>query len=591
MQLAIAATVLASTSIQQVSGSYFHPERQKRLAQQSHHESAALHFTTAQQPQYNNDLQQLRRGNGIVKMPSTGITFNSQNEKQNQPQQSLVSDRKTKGRRRVLGKLINTDELAPKNHMECYPNSVVHRQVINDDYEKNEMMMIDTADIGILSCGVGRYCRESKDSSLGGWCVPLETSRRQRRKTLEMNNKKTPLGGNKVAVERESNVVPGGSSPTLFETITSACETTDYCDCSGFDNEGLAGTVVCTNNGNYCSTTANHCEEDVELCYTITSTLDVISLDEYTYTECIQYTKPYHQKVCTTYDTAVPTSCSVEFNNERCQSCETQLRFHVDTYERNSIEYTYSYNQRCFEFDCTNVAGGKSGNNCDRDIAPIGYNAVFGEDCEKCLICGLGYRMTAGDALFDFPVIGEYRCDGVDLASILGFFDREFCPMMQEAAFGPCGCEPIFYDTQTIDGRLVASIFPSDTPSSVPSGKPSIFPSDSPSAVPSWVPSAIPSDTPFAVPSGVPSIFPSDFPSKVPSWVPSAIPSDIPPESLPPYLATLAPDMDYVGVPCYICGDKDAEFLYPDAWLILPEGVSKCRDFANKALGNVFSED
>jgi hypothetical protein len=528
---------------------------------------------------------------------------------------------KTRGTHGSSGQLKNAEKVAASapwygddHQKECDPKH--HQQGSGTDSETNDdasAIAMDDGDVGILACGVGLYCQESAASSLGGVCMSLDTSHQRR---AAGKHGKHPLGGNRQ------------SSPSLIDTVTRACMMTEYCDCSGFDLEKLEGTIDCTSFDNYCSKSVNYCDEEVELCFTVTTTLVVSGPDGFTYSECILYTKPYQQKVCTTYDTATPSSCNLEFNNEMCQSCETELRSYEDTYDYNGTTYTYSYNQRCFEFDCATTEGaGHLGNSCDRDVATIGYNIVFGDDCSRCLICGLGYQMTTRDVVADFPVVGEYRCDGLELASILGFFDRQTCPQIQETAFGPCGCEPIFYDTVLLGEEpnepivtlspSPSFLIPSASPSRSRSASPLTAATPNPSAVSSVVPSTLPSPVPTASPSrpsstspstaasASPSVSssasPSTIPSAIPSLVPSASPSLLPsiylsrtdstsPAADQSEAPSTAPVMDNA-VPCYICGSKDATFVDPNAWIILPDGISKCDEIAQKALASFFSEE
>jgi hypothetical protein len=163
------------------------------------------------------------------------------------------------------------------------------------------------------------------------------------------------------------------------------------------------------------------------------------------------YTKPYQQRVCEKFESKDASSCAIDFNNNMCQSCKTEVRTYEDEYEYNGNSYMYTYQQRCFQFDCTDNEGGHSGNTCDRNVATIQYNIVFGDDCARCLACGVGFKMTQPENSGDFPVVGQYQCSGLELGSILGYFDRSLCNQIQAATFETCGCEPLFYDPDFVD--------------------------------------------------------------------------------------------------------------------------------------------
>ena len=267
----------------------------------------------------------------------------------------------------------------------------------------------------------------------------------------------------------------------LWTELSLYCNVIDEynkCDCGDFDFEAINGTIQCTysasDGSDICETTLNNCGEPVEICYRQSISFEAAGPEDYSYTYCQTYTKPYQQHVCTTFnhgdeyymedievDNSTSTyfesaasssmTCSVQFNDMECNSCSTLL----ETTERtafnpftNETEVLSIYEERCFLIDCSNT-GDKENivNTCDSGLpTTLKETVIFGDDCSRCQPCGLGYQIENLDAVGYFPLIGEYQCSGLGLAAKIGFFDRKLCPEIQEKTAEYCGCEPLFFD-------------------------------------------------------------------------------------------------------------------------------------------------
>lgn len=85
--------------------------------------------------------------------------------------------------------------------------------------------MKEEPDVGILSCGVGKHCIESSESSLGGFCVGKDDDN--------------------MAIDRTLQVV---GNKTVFDLAYDLCYTTKLshysCDCN-IDLEAKSGTLSC----------------------------------------------------------------------------------------------------------------------------------------------------------------------------------------------------------------------------------------------------------------------------------------------------------------------------------------------------------
>ena len=387
-----------------------------------------------------------------------------------------------------------------------------------------------------------------------------------------------------------------------------ASSSSSFCDCSNFDFEKTAGIIECgTRRGadetlmtnqegdiidyGYCSKTMNHCEEDVEICYRETIHLEAFGPGDYYYKSCTAYLKPYQQHVCTTFtsssaaasqrtwfgkvsddnddDEVVASSseddikyyeesCKVTFNNEKCKSCEVEIRQYENIiFNEMTNQYEISsdaYENRCFQIDCSNDNNTFLGanqnrdmhilNTCDRPIPTIKYNVVFGDDCERCPPCGLGYYMTPKNSTNrltgKFPVIGEYKCTGMELGAMAGYFDRKECQEIQTNTEKYCDCKPIFFDPSLLlvlannkDGGCSKSSRtnkPTNNPTH--SEEPSDYPtqSESPSELPtqSNEPSEFPTKSEEPSDNPTQSEEPSEFPTQ------NEEPSEEPSESYPP---------------------------------------------------------
>ena len=268
---------------------------------------------------------------------------------------------------------------------------------------------------------------------------------------------------------------------TVLDELRLYCDVIDEnnkCDCGNFDFEAINGTIQCTysasDGSDICQTTLNYCGEPVEICYRQSISFEAAGPEDYSYTYCQTYTKPYQQHVCTTFnhvdeyymedievDNSTSTyfesaasssmTCSVQFNDMECNSCSTLVK----TTERtafnpftNETEVLSIYEERCFLIDCSNT-GDKENivNTCDSGLpTTLKETVIFGDDCSRCQPCGLGYQIENLDAVGYFPLIGEYQCSGLGLAAKIGFFDRKLCPEIQEKTAEYCGCEPLFFD-------------------------------------------------------------------------------------------------------------------------------------------------
>jgi hypothetical protein len=200
----------------------------------------------------------------------------------------------------------------------------------------------DELDIGILSCGSAGHqhsCKESEESSLGGFCI------------VEAEGA--------LSVSRALQI-----DPTSF-----LCDPNDEdyiegfnCDCDGVDSDTFTGTITCIPYDRCCVDAG-----DSSFCVPVT--IDV-TFDEGLQTEildCYAFTSPYEKSGCysTIYDDDGGGTCVQTVNNEECSSCEL-------------VNFQNPFNPPCHSFDCTNtdVDEAQVGSTCE-GVHPLPIVELF----------------------------------------------------------------------------------------------------------------------------------------------------------------------------------------------------------------------
>jgi hypothetical protein len=222
---------------------------------------------------------------------------------------------KQKERGRKLKNLANSVVLEKAPHEECNP--------------KASSVPNGTADIGILSCGSGRYCVESEESTLGGFCVDDHHSFVSR-----------SLQGN----------------TTVIENMAYACQNTatNGCTCTGVDVASYTGSITCPY-GQYCVDAPNVCGDNVTVCYSSEYSLSVSAPDTGTAERCYSFTEPTSFSYCYKLFAAVAeaATCEMQIDGALCSTC------------------TYNTTDGCKIFDCTNTPFEYGGNSCDYSVPEL----------------------------------------------------------------------------------------------------------------------------------------------------------------------------------------------------------------------------
>jgi hypothetical protein len=293
----------------------------------------------------------------------------------------------------------------------------------------------EDADVGVLSCGEGRYCLESTSvytasegpsSKLGGLCV-------------------TDVNGRAATMHRQ---LQGGVDTTAIDDMYALCyannSTDSYitCECSDVDVALYTGTAACTTES-FCSDTADVCGANVTLCYNVAYTLAFTAPNTGESKICYYFTAPTVFDYCLAEfysGTAESTGCEIEVLGQTCSSCGL-----VD------LPYGGIGNTTCLDVDCSNTDLGIALPLCNTSIVEgflrqvLTYAPIAEGPCPSgCNVCGEGGFMANLDTYVTFPTGDSAVCGAIEFASFTGYFaltgQEELCDLLPALVAEPCGC-------------------------------------------------------------------------------------------------------------------------------------------------------
>ena len=325
-------------------------------------------------------------------------------------------------------------------------------------------------DVGILSCGLGLYCRPDPTSETGGHCVPQYLTT-----TIDDTQEEGRVhGSNPDQVNVEADVGILQPRPTIqqpFDDVTaSANDNSNHFHQHGYSRRMQGFDFIdfdelneeyCNNENFTCSecllneddgTGRIQCEypepcqalEDLycgsgnisQICFenTVTITFDS-SL--YNVTFCYGYSTPLDKidlLYCVTYlyNENDGTTCQIKVDDDECTSCEYIYRPGND--DGNLVV-----------FDCENTVLGFSGNETEEETILEGFLdydvAYYFLPCSGgCNACGLERGMKELEAIIEFPN-GEFEsCEAFQLAYLTG-----------ELGPGSDGCAEFVPDQNVVD--------------------------------------------------------------------------------------------------------------------------------------------
>eukprot|EP00934_Nitzschia_sp_Nitz4_P004792 Nitzschia sp. Nitz4//scaffold9_size221794//10295//11968//NITZ4_001312-RA/size221794-processed-gene-0.301-mRNA-1//-1//CDS//3329560899//4782//frame0 len=329
------------------------------------------------------------------------------------------------------------------------------------------------ADIGVLSCGMNKYCSESSTSPLGGVCQVNRTDR-----TLEQPYHST------------RSLEATGAVGYLY------CDPrSDYfgildCDCDGFDTSTSLGSFYCYYTG--CFDSISNCCADT--CGKVSLSYTSNAFSEMTLEICYIFSDPYSQTFCYGYGTTSGEDvCFASYNGDSCNSCTRETD--------------------CDLMDCSNV--GLDTAACISDFRP-----PIIETCIDSCACFLCPENADGTVTNPDVLVGasSFTCSYLNDLAITGNLPGDVeCTYFASLVHDLC-CEAM----------PTASPQPSTMPTSSPTAAPTRLPTNSPTGMPNQHPSAAPTPGPSASPTALPTMKQSATPTSGPVTDPTLAATPIP---------------------------------------------------------------
>lgn len=325
------------------------------------------------------------------------------------------------------------------------------------------------ADVGVLSCGEGRYCLDISDTTRGsgtntggGVCVD-------------------DASGNVAVMHRTLQTDVNGTDPTILDLVSVICDGVTYpnfiCQCSAIDPVAYTASASCAVAEN-CVDIANICGDNFTLCYSSSLDIEIASSYEYSFKTCDSLTLPEAFSYCATDSyTANATTCEMTIDDVVCNVC------------------TPGSDGR--GFDCLNTALNFSGYAPSNYTVPDAvtilqagygyYSPIYDGPCASgCNLCGEGGAMTIRDVNVSFPTGDSFECGYLEIAAFAGAFANssaelgtDLCVLLPPLVMDTCGCEggvmapttaPVPTEAPGADGGV-----PTDPPT-VMSGPPAMVP-------------------------------------------------------------------------------------------------------------------
>ncbi|KAL3912490.1 MAG: hypothetical protein SGILL_006861 [Bacillariaceae sp.] len=313
--------------------------------------------------------------------------------------------------------------------------------------------------VGLLSCGHGKYCAESSDSSQGGYCTPE-------------NGAVTKLPG-----RRRQQVVGRLSIIELADLFCNRPEETGLtvdCNCT-VDFASFSGDFSCYF-GPDCTDITTGCEDETfPLCSTEQLDATMEGPASYSYTSCYTQTLPGTSErfsYCTdfSYSEGAGPACDIQVEGVTCNSCG------ID------VGGGDQYGENCEVFDCSNTVASYSGDRCGafsdpalRAVALVEYLYESRWPCaDGCNLCGEEGRMTNGSNNFTYPAQFletdvTIQCYDLQYDALTGGLSQgDYCTNLPPLVNDICGC--VAPPTSAPDTPTDAPVnTPTDTP---PTGTP-----------------------------------------------------------------------------------------------------------------------
>ncbi|KAL3908144.1 MAG: hypothetical protein SGILL_008596, partial [Bacillariaceae sp.] len=323
------------------------------------------------------------------------------------------------------------------------------QEIVECDTQDASRLNMDV--VGILSCGPGRYCKESSDSPMGGVCA------------WSHQGGADDSASHRMLQEDESSII---------DDLQYAC---DYAyligyDCScDLDSEQYSGTASCSSPP-VCSTYPSACNVNSTDCRSDSYAVNILSAGTWETELCVEFTKPYEQKTC--YSTTmmdfgkdVQPECYINFQGEVCSSCAA-----YPLQEASGNETMLS--EICYTFDCSNTAAGSIGNTCDFPVSSMSvYLDTYG--CPPCNVCGDNGTMMSPETAVRI-LNNTYECGYIQDVSMMGFFTEASCQYFSSVVEGPCECHGGGAETQAPSSPTTSAVTTDTNSTFAPTNEPNL---------------------------------------------------------------------------------------------------------------------
>jgi len=245
----------------------------------------------------------------------------------------------------------------------------------------------------------------------------------------------------------QQNITEGEREETLsvIEVLVKECSDNGYCTCSNVDVDAYTATVTCSYEEE-CYGTADACEDQVDFCQERHIELHVTAPATGYSKNCYSVNAPLEFTYCYGLEyfgeAGPPTSCFLELDGSKCNSCEWVEGDAPDTY--------------CTVYDCSNVDADYIGTECsEKTIARkrvedfVLYSPL---PCENgCNICPEGEEITIFYEYVTFALsidkVYSYTCTNLFVAGLKGKLNDipsdmgDLCYSLESVVDGPCACE------------------------------------------------------------------------------------------------------------------------------------------------------
>mmetsp|Transcript_19531 Transcript_19531/g.47152 ORF Transcript_19531/g.47152 Transcript_19531/m.47152 type:complete len:565 (+) Transcript_19531:132-1826(+) len=417
------------------------------------------------------------------------FTGRQQKEQQQQQQEECIPTNGSILTNSGLKDLNNQDDRTTTSGSSSSSSLAAERQEIDDTARSSGSNDF----VGILSCGFGQYCRESSESSLGGFCADLDadtedgsddttaaaiSSASSRRASSSRASSRFPQeqqlvrGHRSLHAQRQRQDQVVGRL-TVLQLADLFCNRPDEsglvldCDCNDMDFENNTGTLSCYV-GPGCTELDTGCDsgsgglsaesggaldfartvEQFDHCTTEVFTANITTESLYEYTSCYTQTMPqsnYTFSYCTdfAFNAIDGPTCDIEIDGVKCNSCDIAIGAGV------------TYGENCEVFDCTNTFLNYAGDRCGAfteptlryvSITEYLYDAFWPCPSGGCNLCGDGGRMTTGFENFTYTtqflnVTDTFYCYDVNYQALTGgLYGTSYCSTLPGVVQDVCGC-------------------------------------------------------------------------------------------------------------------------------------------------------